>query len=77
MGRIRQRRSFRRSWRAFIADAAGLAAIEMALIFPMAAMLMSLIVYGGQAYFVWRKVTTTDRPRSPLPSSARFSNIRA
>jgi len=57
MGGIRQRRSFRRGWRALIADAAGLAAIEMALIFPMAAMLMSLIVYGGQAYFVWRKVT--------------------
>jgi Flp pilus assembly protein TadG len=57
MGGIRQRRSFRRSWRALIADAAGLAAIEMALIFPMAVMLMSLIVYGGQAYFVWRKVT--------------------
>jgi Flp pilus assembly protein TadG len=57
MGGIRQRRSFRRSWRALIADAAGLAAMEMALIFPMAVMLMSLIVYGGQAYFVWRKVT--------------------
>jgi Flp pilus assembly protein TadG len=57
MGGIRQRRSFRRSWRALIADAAGLAAMEMALIFPMAVMLMSLIVYGGQLYTVQRKVT--------------------
>ena len=57
MGGIRQRRSFRRSWRALIADAAGLAAMEMALIFPMAVMVMSLIVYGAQAYSVWRKVT--------------------
>jgi Flp pilus assembly protein TadG len=57
MDRIRQRRSFRRIWRALIADAAGLAAMEMALIFPMAVMVMSLIVYGAQAYTVWRKVT--------------------
>jgi hypothetical protein len=57
MGGISQRRSFRRIWRALIADAAGLAAMEMALIFPMAVMLMSLIVYGGQLYTVQRKVT--------------------
>ena len=57
MGGIRQRRSFGRTWRALIADAAGLAAMEMALIFPMAVMVMSLIVYGAQAYTVWRKVT--------------------
>ena len=57
MGRIRQRRLLRRSWGALIADAEGLAAMEMALIFPMAVMLMSLIVYGGQLYTVQRKVT--------------------
>jgi Flp pilus assembly protein TadG len=57
LGRIRRRRWLRRSWRALIADAAGLAAMEMALIFPMAVMVMSLIVYGAQAYTVWRKVT--------------------
>jgi Flp pilus assembly protein TadG len=57
MGGIHERRSFRRIWRALIADAAGLAAMEMALIFPMAVMVMSLIVYGAQAYTVWRKVT--------------------
>jgi Flp pilus assembly protein TadG len=49
--------ALRRSWRALIADAEGLAAMEMALIFPMAVMLMSLIVYGGQIYTVQRKVT--------------------
>ncbi len=35
----------------------GLAAVEMALILPFALMLMSLVVYGGQAYTVQRKVT--------------------
>lgn len=47
----------RGSGRAFLADARGLAAIELALILPFAAMLMSLVVYGGQAYTVQRKVT--------------------
>jgi Flp pilus assembly protein TadG len=43
--------------RAFLADTNGLAAIEMALILPIALMLMSLVVFGGQAYSVQRKVT--------------------
>lgn len=42
---------------AFLADAKGLAAIELALILPIALMLMSLVVFGGQAYSVQRKVT--------------------
>ena len=53
---IRIPRLLRRS-RAFVADAKGLAAIEMALILPIALMLMSLVVFGGQAYSVQRKVT--------------------
>jgi Flp pilus assembly protein TadG len=43
--------------RAFLADARGLAAIELALILPIALMLMSLVVFGGQAFSVQRKVT--------------------
>jgi Flp pilus assembly protein TadG len=43
--------------RDFVADAKGLAAIELALILPIALMLMSLVVFGGQAYSVQRKVT--------------------
>jgi Flp pilus assembly protein TadG len=54
---IRNLGSLRRSGRAFLADARGLAAIELALILPFAAMLMSLVVFGGQAYGVQRKVT--------------------
>jgi Flp pilus assembly protein TadG len=50
------RRLARRS-RAFLADAEGLAAVELALILPLALMLMSLVVFGGQAYSVQRKVT--------------------
>jgi Flp pilus assembly protein TadG len=49
--------SNRRGGRALLADIEGLAAIEMALILPIALMLMSLIVYGGQAFFVQRRVT--------------------
>ena len=51
LGLLRQR------GRAFLADVGGLAAIELALILPFAAMLMSLVVYGGQAYWVQRKLT--------------------
>jgi Flp pilus assembly protein TadG len=43
--------------RAFLGDTKGLAAIELALILPIALMLMSLVVFGGQAYSVQRKVT--------------------
>jgi Flp pilus assembly protein TadG len=50
-------RKLRRGGRAFLADAKGLAAIEMALILPIALMLMSLVVFGGQAYSVQRRVT--------------------
>jgi Flp pilus assembly protein TadG len=54
---IRIPRRLPRRSRAFLADAEGLAAVELALILPMALMLMSLVVYGGQAYSVQRKVT--------------------
>jgi Flp pilus assembly protein TadG len=50
-------RKLRSGGRAFLADAKGLAAIEMALILPIALMLMSLVVFGGQAYSVQRRVT--------------------
>jgi Flp pilus assembly protein TadG len=46
-----------RSSRAFLADDKGLAAIELVLILPVMLMLMSLVVFGGQAYGVQRKVT--------------------
>src|SRR5271168_1886631 len=54
---IRMTRRVARHPRAFLADARGLAAIELALILPMALMLMSLVVFGGQAYGVQRRVT--------------------
>ncbi len=56
MGKIRSERSSRLG-RALLADIEGLAAIEMALILPIALLLMSLIVYGGQLYTLQRKVT--------------------
>jgi Flp pilus assembly protein TadG len=53
---IRILRLLRRS-HGFLADAKGLAAVELALILPIALMLMSLVVYGGQAFSVQRRVT--------------------
>jgi Flp pilus assembly protein TadG len=54
---IRIPRRLPRRSRAFLANAEGLAAVELALILPLALMLMSLVVFGGQAYSVQRKVT--------------------
>jgi Flp pilus assembly protein TadG len=54
---IRIARKLRPGVRAFFADAKGLAAVELALILPLALMLMSLVVFGGEAYGVQRRVT--------------------
>ena len=54
---IRIARLLPRRSHAFLGDAKGLAAVELALILPIALMLMSLVVFGGQAYSVQRKVT--------------------
>ena len=64
----------RRSGRAFLADARGLAAIELALILPFAAMLMSLVVYGGQAYWVQRKVTLAATTVANIFAQANNTN---
>lgn len=64
----------RRSGRAFLADAGGLAAIELALILPFAAMLMSLVVYGGQAYWVQRKVTLAATTVANIFAQANNTN---
>jgi Flp pilus assembly protein TadG len=55
--KIRIHQAFQGRARAFLADAKGLAAVELAMILPLACMLMSLVVYGGQAYGVQRRVT--------------------
>jgi Flp pilus assembly protein TadG len=49
--------SIRRTSRAWLDEEGGLAAAEMALILPVALLIMSLIVFGGQAFGVQRKVT--------------------
>jgi Flp pilus assembly protein TadG len=64
----------RRSGRAFLADAGGLAAIELALILPFAAMLMSLVVFGGQAYWVQRKVTLAATTVANIFAQANNTN---
>jgi Flp pilus assembly protein TadG len=71
---IRSLRSVRRTGRAFLADARGLAAIELALILPFAAMLMSLVVFGGQAYWVQRKVTLAATTVANIFAQANNTN---
>jgi Flp pilus assembly protein TadG len=71
---IRCLHPLRRSRRAFLADARGLAAIELALILPFAAMLMSLVVYGGQAYTVQRKVTLAATTVADIFAQANNTN---
>jgi Flp pilus assembly protein TadG len=56
-GALRMPRALHRRMCAFLADAKGLAAVELALILPLALMLMSLVVFGGQAFGVQRRVT--------------------
>ena len=60
--------------RAFLADAGGLAAIELALILPFAAMLMSLVVFGGQAYSVQRRVTLAATTVANIFAQANNTN---
>ncbi|MBV8796367.1 MAG: pilus assembly protein [Hyphomicrobiales bacterium] len=73
-GAIRMVREVRRGARAFFADAQGLAAIEMALILPIALMLMSLVVFGGQAYGVQRKVTLSATTVADIFAQANNTN---
>jgi Flp pilus assembly protein TadG len=67
-------RSLRQNGRAFLADSGGLAAIELALILPFAAMLMSLVVFGGQAYGVQRRVTLAATTVANIFAQANNNN---
>jgi Flp pilus assembly protein TadG len=71
---IRIPRLFHRRARAFLTEAKGLAAIEMALILPVALMLMSLVVYGGQAYGVQRRVTLAATTVANIFAQANNNN---
>ncbi|HEY1783872.1 MAG TPA: TadE/TadG family type IV pilus assembly protein [Roseiarcus sp.] len=66
--------ALRRSARAFVADARGLAAVELALILPLTLMLMSLVVYGGQAYGVQRRVTLAATTVANIFAQANNNN---
>ncbi len=71
---IRIARKFRFGSRAFLVDARGLAAVELALILPIALMLMSLVVFGGQAYGVQRKVTLAATTVANIFAQANNTN---
>ena len=58
----------------FRADAKGLAAVELALILPLMLMLMSLVVFGGQAYTVQRKVTLAATTVANIFAQANNNN---
>ena len=71
---IRIPRLFHRRARGFLAEAKGLAAVETALILPVALMLMSLVVYGGQAYGVQRRVTLAATTVANIFAQANNNN---
>jgi Flp pilus assembly protein TadG len=71
---IRIPRLFHRRARAFLADAKGLAAAELAMILPLALMLMSLVVFGGQSYTVQRKVTLAATTVANIFAQANNNN---
>ena len=72
--RIRLSRGLRRRARTFRSDAKGLAAVELALILPFAAMLLSLVVFGSQAYWVQRKVTLAATTVANIFAQANNTN---
>ena len=71
---IRIPRLFHRGARAFLTDAKGVAAVELAMILPLALMLMSLVVYGGQAYGVQRRVTLAATTVANIFAQANNNN---
>jgi Flp pilus assembly protein TadG len=73
-GTIRIARKLRRQTSPFLADVKGVAALEMALILPLALMLMSLVVYGGQAYGVQRRVTLAATTVANIFAQANNTN---
>jgi Flp pilus assembly protein TadG len=73
-GTIRIARKVRLGSRAFLAEAGGLAAVELALILPIALMLMSLVVFGGQAYGVQRRVTLAATTVANIFAQANNTN---
>src|SRR5580693_7173409 len=73
-GTIRIARKLRHRANAFLADAKGLAAVELAMILPLALMLMSLVVYGGQAYGVQRRVTLAATTVANIFTQANNNN---
>ncbi len=73
-GTLRIARRFRRGARALLTDAKGVAAVELALILPVALMLMSLVVFGGQAYSVQRRVTLSATTVANIFAQANNTN---
>ena len=72
--KTRHPHALRRRARTFLADARGLAAVELAMILPLALMLLSLVVYGGQAYWVQRKVTLAATTVANIFAQANNNN---
>ena len=71
---MRIARQLLRRTRALLGDARGLAAVELALILPLALMLMSLVVFGGQAYSVQRRVTLAATTVANIFAQANNTN---
>jgi Flp pilus assembly protein TadG len=72
--KVRIPHRFQRRAPAFVADAKGLAAVELAMILPLALMIMSLVVFGGQAYGVQRRVTLAATTVANIFAQANNNN---
>jgi Flp pilus assembly protein TadG len=73
---FRERRAKSEKYRALgdLADAKGLAALELAMILPLALMLMSLVVFAGQAYGVQRRATLAATTVANIFAQANNTN---
>lgn len=68
-------RRAKRAGRAFFEDSHATAAVEAALILPVALTMFALLIYGAEAFAIQRKVTLTARTVTDLVTQASPNNM--
>ncbi len=61
--------------RQYAQDASGVAAVEFSLILPVALLMMALVVYGGQAFRIQRKVELSAATVADLVAQGDNTNV--
>lgn len=61
--------------RQYAQDASGVAAVEFSLILPVALLMMALVVYGGQAFRIQRKVELSAATVANLVAQGNNTNV--